>query len=938
MRIIDLNGNGAERFDNSDKVLQVEAFEKLDKLIREQVAKLDSPIYVPPNDKQISYARPHNGILIEGGRGSGKTTFLINALQYLQNEKNDIPKKLFRELSSTLQVLPPIDPTLIETKENIVVVIISLIDSALNDISINPNADRTRINEARREMAEGLGLLDGIGKSKQYGDEWEDPEWIMSRGLRKSRGGRTFERKFQTYIYECLKVLNKKAFVLAFDDVDTNFQHGGTILETIRKYLTSPQLILLVSGDLELYGRLVRRNIYETFGNIMENDPKVIGEGRTGIAATVQELEEQYLLKIVPPQNRISMMPLGGILQAQPSTEVMVVPFDETEKYPLREWASRNIRRHLLESASAHREQHLDHPFLELISREHLRLVIGYLRAVGEHDSALGSRGVFAVFGTRLRLSGLDSLQLSHATHNDALLLAFRWLVAQDKPASLARFGVPSNADKAIILHCLALAISKGLAGAPANCLSTLLTLNIPIALMQRTGLSSDVKRKAILEFIWEDASPDLLHVAGAIGSIARYDTNEENSGSIGNLRASCFGSVGTKKSDDRADLMLRMFALPLGKSSASPADSPKTVDELNKASEKGNSPFSAKNWLATLTRDQEIAALKPQKGIVWFPLEDLAMRCGEFGALLQLVTYDRYSGRGERFKSVSALSLLAAVSKILSDEGNCDLNKLMRNSIIPAFLPDADISRAGLGDMDDESRSDDGDELHPTEPPEQEGFTKFIESINCWKRFARNYSGAVMEGGGRAEVSPSDLARIAERIHDQLLSLDEAVTLEWNTGHILHRQITNVLHALLVTTSGSSGRLASPKSSDRTLGEALRRISDKKDALHPLAAIVLACPLVWAFLNPEEVYSVSATSTSALADEVATALNTFQEGLAKDKPRFESAWIRPPNISIVIGRRNVASPRTVTQKGFFDVLNVVPRYYPKLSVTSVPK
>lgn len=176
-------------------------------------------------------------------------------------------------------MLPPVDPTLIETKEHIIIVIISLIDAALDDPANNSEADRTAVNEARRKMAEGLGLLDGIGKSKPYGDEWEDPEWIMSRGLRKARNGRSFEIKLQVYIFEALKVLNKKAFVLAFDDVDTNFQHGRTILETMRKYLTSPQLVLLISGDLDLYGRLVRRNIYDTFGkNVMEYDSDVIGQ------------------------------------------------------------------------------------------------------------------------------------------------------------------------------------------------------------------------------------------------------------------------------------------------------------------------------------------------------------------------------------------------------------------------------------------------------------------------------------------------------------------------------------------------------------------------------------------------------------------------------------------------------------------------------------
>lgn len=545
MSIIDLNGNGVEKL-KVVEVLQSEALSQLASIVRSQIGEFENTPYAPPTGRELVYSRPHNAILIQGGRGSGKTTFLLNALSYLQSEQGD-ELGWFKGLPSKLQVLPPIDPTLIETKEHIVIVIISLIDAVLDDPSISPETDRAIVNEARRKMAEGLGLLDGIGRAKPYGDEWEDPEWIMSRGLRKARNGRSFETRLHIYIYEALKVINKKAFVLAFDDVDTNFQHGSTVLETIRKYLTSPQLILLMSGDLELYGRLVRRNIYDTFGeNVLRYDHGVTGEEETGVSAAVQELEEQYLLKVVPPQNRISMMPLGGIMQADPSAEIMIVPLEQQGKVPLREWASKNIRRQLLEDISSNDER--PHPFLELISREHLRLVIGYLRAIGDQDPVLGRRSIFSVFETRLRLSGVDSLQLAYATLNDALLITFRWLVKQDKPTSLARFGVHSDADKAIILHCFALAIAKELKGSPANCLRTLLTLSLPASMMQRTGLSNPAVQKSILEFIWNDASPDLLEVAGLIGSIARFDTAEERSNSIGSLKASCFGSVGTKK------------------------------------------------------------------------------------------------------------------------------------------------------------------------------------------------------------------------------------------------------------------------------------------------------------------------------------------------------------------------------------------------------
>lgn len=43
MRIIDLNGNGAERFDNPDKVLQDEALDQLNAIIQAQISSLEDP-------------------------------------------------------------------------------------------------------------------------------------------------------------------------------------------------------------------------------------------------------------------------------------------------------------------------------------------------------------------------------------------------------------------------------------------------------------------------------------------------------------------------------------------------------------------------------------------------------------------------------------------------------------------------------------------------------------------------------------------------------------------------------------------------------------------------------------------------------------------------------------------------------------------------------
>jgi Cdc6-like AAA superfamily ATPase len=185
-------------------------------------------------NSELSYSRPHNAILIEGGRGSGKTTFLLNALHNLDRANEN-----FLEIGKKVKVLPILDPTLIETKQNIIVVILSMIEAAV----LSGADEDAGLETARQNLAEGLNLLDGIGHASAYGAEWEDASWVMSRGLDKARKGHSFEQKLNIYIEKALTLLKVDAFVLAFDDVDTNFSHGFTILETIRKYLTSPRLI-----------------------------------------------------------------------------------------------------------------------------------------------------------------------------------------------------------------------------------------------------------------------------------------------------------------------------------------------------------------------------------------------------------------------------------------------------------------------------------------------------------------------------------------------------------------------------------------------------------------------------------------------------------------------------------------------------------------------
>lgn len=897
--VIDLSKSETERLKKSADILQTGAFERLANLIKLQLDSIPEDSFADIKDTDLSYPRTHNAILIEGGRGSGKTTFLLSALLRLRDDRDETS-----EIAPKLHVLPMIDPTLIETKENIIIVILSMIEAAVAPVS----GDHTQLDKAKQALAEGLGLLDGIGASSAYGSDWEDASWVMSRGLNKAMKGRLFERKLSSYIEEALKLLKKQAIVLAFDDVDTNFEHGHTILETIRKYLTSPRLVLLLSGDLELYGRLLRRGIYDTFGDkVLNLDPVVIGYDKQNIANAILELEEQYLLKVVPPQNRISMLPLGGVIQRHEG-DVQIVLSANSGMHELRSWASGSIRKQLIEATSSRL-----HPFFDFIAMEHLRLVIGYFRAISEDDLQQSRKAVLTVFEARLRTMGVPVDLIDNGNYDYALRATFDWFISQDGAPDLLRFGVPADRTKAIVVHCLALALSQGLEVRHGGVLQALFALALPITMMNRPELSDEKARKSVFDFLWTQSSPSLPELAARIGSIDR--SRQE----IGRMPGSSFGSVGLAGQLRRNELLSRIYGV---------SDEDETL-KVAQLEVKLSAGLINRNWISKVIGSGG-GDLQARNGVAWFSIENLQEeRCEKFGEILNLVMYKRYSKRGEAFRSISALSLFSVIGDLLMADEIIDLAAHTVSASVPAFGGGAEgseplIEEETQGASEEGAGGDEGlgsaDSNHD--------FTDFMVELKNWHSFSRNHT-------LKAAIPPSMLGNIASRIHDDLMSLDEQVNKSWKSGEILHRQITNILHIVLVITSNISGRKESPKTSDLPLGKALGQVMvEGSDMLHPFAVILLSCPLVWVFLNPDEKYEVSGSATGKLVEAVSKALEVWKKGeegkgVSYDYPVKFEKWLMPPKIHVKIGLKTVAK-RSVKVDGFYDVLNVVPRYVAK--------
>ncbi|MEN3039500.1 MAG: hypothetical protein ABDI07_10200, partial [Candidatus Kryptonium sp.] len=281
----------------------------------------------------------HNSILIDGGRGTGKTSFLLSIINMLRDygvhssnrehkrdEKSVDFQSLVGKIREEIYVMDILDPTLISTRQHVLLLVITLIKKAverhLNNrlkqtigSQIKPlydidNSDREILMRKLKNLAEGLNQIDQFGRDIRESDIWDDAMLVIDRGLRISEEGLNFERNFHIFVYESLRILGKKAFLFVFDDIDIDFSKGWELLETIRKYLTSPQLLLILAGNYELFNHIVRKNKWNLYLDLHKIDIKL----KKAIRHQIDEISQQYLIKLLQPNHHIVLHKLGFYL------------------------------------------------------------------------------------------------------------------------------------------------------------------------------------------------------------------------------------------------------------------------------------------------------------------------------------------------------------------------------------------------------------------------------------------------------------------------------------------------------------------------------------------------------------------------------------------------------------------------------------------------
>jgi len=306
---LELSSNATSYFEENN-LIQYEAYSKIKKIIENNLLKINSQENI-----QSDKTRYHESITVLGNRGSGKTSFLLNLESYMQNTE--------------IEFLEILDPTLFENKQHVLLTVITRIITTIEK-NENLNTDyKKHFEESLEILADGINLLDGIDDETSHKSVWEDARINFKMGIKCSKKGLDFEKDFRQFIFYALKYLNKKLFVLMFDDIDTNVEKGWPVLEVIRKYLTMLNIQVIVSGDWTLFSKLVRINQLSNLHGLKEIEEKCNDcTDRYDYLETLDTLEEQYLTKILKPENRIILKDLHELIHVKQ----FFIQFNNTEQ------------------------------------------------------------------------------------------------------------------------------------------------------------------------------------------------------------------------------------------------------------------------------------------------------------------------------------------------------------------------------------------------------------------------------------------------------------------------------------------------------------------------------------------------------------------------------------------------------------------------------
>ncbi len=252
---------------------------------------------------------PHHVITIVGNRGIGKTSVLMT-----------IAKAVRKEIQTAL-VLDIIHPDRLSALLPVSGVVVHSIEKALK--REEPDLAKELFQEDSLRFRDPSWTLDTMRTYDVIARETISVEEWNSRLYELLSSPADAVSTFHAWIERLLERANKTLLVVLIDDADIAIEKAEEVIDTLRTYLTSPQIVTILAVDLPSLERRLRNNRLDKlpklpeFREQSENSGSGYLFGMTGMAFHSAEAKAEYdyvlnlLTKVLPPAARYHLSGLS---------------------------------------------------------------------------------------------------------------------------------------------------------------------------------------------------------------------------------------------------------------------------------------------------------------------------------------------------------------------------------------------------------------------------------------------------------------------------------------------------------------------------------------------------------------------------------------------------------------------------------------------------
>lgn len=293
----------------------------------------------------ILYRSPQNIIAFSGKRGSGKSSAMLSFSDALNH-----PEKLAalysrfgtcdenRDNSGLKNMrfvsLTPIDPTTLEKHQSILSAVLSRLlfqaeENWKNNFSFyggfqDKESRKTQLLVSARQCLTGVHT---IKSEKDVPQELSDLQKVGDSSILKNNLFDFVELFLQ---FNCEETgenagnhTGRSILVLQIDDTDCQIRQGYEVLEDIRKYLTIPNVLILMATDANLLRQVLTQHYVSDFSaNLKEN--------LTGIK-TLRHLGEKHLSKLIPPSYVVRLPSIDDVIRGKQLNSLRLCYYEDKE-------------------------------------------------------------------------------------------------------------------------------------------------------------------------------------------------------------------------------------------------------------------------------------------------------------------------------------------------------------------------------------------------------------------------------------------------------------------------------------------------------------------------------------------------------------------------------------------------------------------------------